>query len=108
MKHTPEPWKAYVNPRNGAIGVYSITTENDVAGCNHLGLPANARKANANRIVACVNACAGIEDPASAISDAREALELALEVIEATGPGSYPIAENAIAGALAKLKGGAE
>lgn len=68
----------------------------------------NEKEANAYRIVACVNACTGIKDPASAINNAREALELALEVIAATGPGSYPEAEDAIADALATLKGGAE
>ena len=37
-----------------------------------------AVKANAARIVACVNALAGIRDPAAAVQAAREALKIAL------------------------------
>src|SRR5687768_5756294 len=38
--------------------------------------------ANAARAVTCVNACAGIPDPAAAIKTAREALEWTLEQAE--------------------------
>ena len=73
QKHTPEPWM-HLN------GEHTIWTRlND--GCR--GMPI-ARvntvmpqdQANAARIVACVNSLAGLDDPASALKAAREALAL--------------------------------
>ena len=37
---------------------------------------ANSPSSNASRIVQCVNACAGIDDPATALQQARKALRL--------------------------------
>lgn len=61
-RHTPEPWEievwghelfgVYPNPA-GPEGVIARVTEGGAE-----------NKANAHRIVACVNACAGIADPA--------------------------------------------
>jgi hypothetical protein len=42
-------------------------------------------KENAARIVACVNALAGIADPAAAIKAAREALEHACDTVPQSG-----------------------
>ena len=39
-------------------------------------------EANATRIVECVNACAGIENPGDAMREAREALEIAIGYVE--------------------------
>jgi len=59
MKHTPEPWVTH--PRNEA-DIHSLKGDWLVASMAY-GLPNNATKANAARIVACVNACAGMEFP---------------------------------------------
>ena len=59
-KHTPEPWIA-VGERVAGNGIL-------IALCGH----GNAD--NAARIVACVNACAGMEDPAKEIAEMREEL----------------------------------
>ena len=72
-RHTPEPWEievwghelfgVYPNPA-GPEGVIARVTEGGAE-----------NKANAHRIVACVNACAGIADP-SAVPDLLEAATL--------------------------------
>ena len=67
-KHTPEPWaiglskESFVNDHKVigyAIGRFNTDEE---------------KKANAARIVECVNACAGMEDPAFEIAFLREQL----------------------------------
>lgn len=57
-KHTPEPW--VIDPRDNDIR----SSKGDwlIASLGY-GLPKNATEANAARIVACVNACAGLIDP---------------------------------------------
>lgn len=61
MKHTPTPWAAifiygsdkyYIEPHESQTQIATDLTEED-----------------AERIVACVNACEGMEDPASEIAD---------------------------------------
>jgi hypothetical protein len=104
MKHTREPWEAHQADPFGSFRI--APSEIWLGACSSLAK--GEQGANAARIVECVNACAGIENPGEAIPAARRALELALEVIEATGPGSYPDAETIISEALAKLKGDAE
>lgn len=73
-KHTKEPWRlgrftgpaSYEEVREmcGAMDVVADTDNGPyvLAGCN-INFPDDAR-ANASRIVACVNACAGISDEA--------------------------------------------
>ena len=100
-KHTQGLWEA-------SLGRVFSSRRIQIADCYTTDLSIEEDRANAARIVECVNACTGIENPGEAIRDAREALCLALEVIEATGSGSYPDAETAIGEALAKLKGAAE
>jgi len=108
-KHTQGLWKATGYDIRIPSGRFIAYT-----GPHHTGeseYPESCRiedEANAARIADCVNACAGIENPGEAIQAARGALWLAVEVIEATGPGSYPEAETIISEALAKLKGAAE
>lgn len=72
--------------------------------------------ANAARIVKCVNACAGIENPAEAISAAREALEALLSAsqcadetgyVEGCGFVDMETIQERASKALAQLKGGA-
>lgn len=75
-KHTAEPWEIYPAP----LGVYGIRS--DVGGyilhINPRETGWGEDEANAARIVACVNACAGMEDPAAAIASAKRALERAI------------------------------
>ena len=75
MKHTPEPWK--VDKRVGCLAIYNsgleincmqdLTSDDRIAywsgskDDNGDWFVPDAIKANAARIVACVNACAGIE-----------------------------------------------
>jgi hypothetical protein len=80
-KHTAAPW----------IYTGSVLVEdqnrNVVARCNtHFRM--DAEEANAARIVACVNACAGIEDPAAALAEAKEALRKILRHIPASSGGA--------------------
>ena len=62
-KHTPEPWELNPTTENR-----SITSKNGViVFCYDVSIPDSAQhipKANATRIVECVNALAGIENPA--------------------------------------------
>jgi hypothetical protein len=60
-KHTPEPWKSTGADQNDEYGVWSVDGRNCIAE----GLTA----ANARRIVACVNACAGIPTEVMEIPD---------------------------------------
>lgn len=69
-KHTPEPWRIgrLTHPRDyesvrETVGPHEVVVDTDegvyvLAGCNY-NFPQDAL-ANARRIVACVNACAGI------------------------------------------------
>ena len=76
---TPEPWKAderYI-VAEGAIANGRPGGE-VMASCSHTvtdpgsqRYPTAMRIANAARIVACVNACAGIDDPEAAIRSAK-------------------------------------
>jgi hypothetical protein len=56
-QHTPEPWKVY-DGRGGYIYVGPAVPDDPVVAVCHDYLADSA--ANARRIVACVNACAGI------------------------------------------------
>ena len=78
-KHTPEPW--FLHPASGSehtIGGY-ISNDLDRRGappiCDIRGFAGLPHKDNADRIVACVNACAGIEDPAELRRQRDELLE---------------------------------
>lgn len=74
MNHTPTPWHVGENgptiyDANGRV----------VANCSAVGEDLIESIANAQRIVMCVNACAGLADPAQAISDLAEELGAAIE-----------------------------
>jgi hypothetical protein len=64
--HTPEPWDVYVEGQdeNGNDGVLRIGAfaDNRRTVISTLGRDSIRNRINANRIVNCVNACAGIED----------------------------------------------
>ena len=74
MHHTLEPWNVSPTPL-GNIRI-ADSGENTIALITS-GAGKRKRGANAKRIVACVNACAGIEDPAKALAAAVEALLMA-------------------------------
>ena len=69
MKHTPEPW---VESHTLVFGDDTL-----VARC------ANENTANAQRIVDCVNACAGMNDPATEIATLRARVA---ELVKAAEP----------------------
>ncbi len=82
-KHTPEPWDVKGNQIKCPMG--------HVAECFRLDkyIEGNT-EANAERIVTCVNAMAGIDDPAAFVKQAKAAPEM-LKSLEAIAEGcSFP------------------
>ena len=80
-KHTPEPWHFYENDtyceinseRDGQIG---DSCASSCLGNKELGI------ANAMRIVGCVNACVGMEDPAAEIEKLRRQRDELLDLVK--------------------------
>ena len=70
-KHSPEPW--HLLPDDG--GALTVMSGRRIVAkvYYHGGSEDPHVHENARRIVACVNACAGIEDPAAFIAKAKEA-----------------------------------
>ena len=66
--HTPEP-------RSNTLGCVT-SIDRHVSSC--VGI---VREANASRIVACVNACAGMEDPAAEIDELKRQRDELLEAL---------------------------
>ncbi len=105
--HTPTPWD-YV--QGGRTKLCHVETRHDNphgAGLPVCSIPAK-REHDADRIVECVNACAGIADPADAIQAARRAIQFCIQAMHTSGitsvPGSLSIQATADASAaLAKL-----
>jgi hypothetical protein len=75
-KHTPEPWAsetvAHQGGKNDMWEYYAVihwfNGRQALQICQHV-----RGKANANRIVACVNACKGITDPEQTVPELLEA-----------------------------------
>jgi len=103
VNHTPEPWEAR---RADHWGSYRIRPAEIWLGASS-SMAEDEQAANAARIVKCVNACAGIENPAEAIRAAREALEGALSLTEESARFYGSQLERSMRQALAQLKGGA-
>jgi hypothetical protein len=88
-KHTLEPWRVHsygpdeptwiLGPEPGTIFVARMGS---TMGCNDASR--EEEKVNACRIVACVNALDGIEDPAEWVRDAMESITQ-LELVERAG-----------------------
>lgn len=74
-KHTPEPWVATRNCAYWEIGIevdgYYANRIGDVCATDPHNPDSGKQEANSARIVACVNACAGMDDPAAEISRLR-------------------------------------
>ena len=76
-KHTPEPWiwigtdedKTLTSPTANYVIIAGTCSNDD----GTVGLYIN--QANADRIVACVNALAGIDDPAAFVEAAKAVVE---------------------------------
>lgn len=87
-KHTAEPWRVEAPYRIGHdAGLLPIVAGN--CGVAMVSDPLyHSKEANAARIVACVNAMAGIEDPASTLEMAREAIRKILRHIPADAGGA--------------------
>jgi hypothetical protein len=72
-KHTPEPWN--YQEKSDVYTHYIRAGENEyVCGCGAQDSTGKAER-NARRIVQCVNACAGITDPAAHITGLENQLE---------------------------------
>ena len=120
-KHTPEPWERvhgiivqspFQKIPNGTRSLTICRTDNPRMGEQEEG-------ANAKRIVDCVNACAGMDDPAKEIASLKEtnadllaALESFLRApsVGSDGPGSHTIVvqgfnRRAAQAAITKAKG---
>ena len=76
MDHTKEPWRVWNH--GGDFAIEALVLEPGIYG----DLSTSLSEANASRIVACVNACAGMEDPEGDIFLLREGNRLKAEVIE--------------------------
>lgn len=73
--HTPEPWDdASKYPEIPTVRIFSKS--HYIASVGNSDDSREQTEANAARIVQCVNACANISDPAKAIEQAREAVNL--------------------------------
>jgi hypothetical protein len=93
--HTPEPWQPEDLPRK-RLGI---------SGDGGGGHVAEAYSDDdRRRIIACVNACAGIPDPAAALKQARQALLLGSMVVVNYAPDKRPFLDT-IAAALRALGG---
>lgn len=71
---SPTPWSVGDN----GTSIYAANGR-VVANCAAVNEDLAESGANAARIVQCVNACAGLGDPARAMSDVAESLEAAIE-----------------------------
>lgn len=68
-KHTPEPWHS--NFYEGRTRTTTVSAEAKPSAVATAYTPEDAL-----RIVACVNACAGIDDPVATLAEVREVLEM--------------------------------
>lgn len=104
MKHSPEPW---ILLPNGEIvdGKFSKLRETEDYSPDSFSNEMN----DFERIITCVNACAGIENPQEAIGAAREMLErcsLIFTLLPPSGLGgwNWKHLANECGSALAKLQ----
>jgi len=82
-KHTPEPW-GVANAHNE---LRAIINETNRSGVVHLGMEKGLEdRANAARIVACVNACAGIPTEQLEAGSVAEAIQALRDVHMAKPP----------------------
>ena len=73
-KHTPEPWVFDDRPDIDTNFYSGDATGSIIGGCQEYTFARRdieERRANARRIVTCVNACAGMADPAAEIAELK-------------------------------------
>lgn len=113
MKHSPEPWATRAAEVSGPLDVpLAFCGSNSTHGPEgSYVISFEEAHANAKRIVGCVNACAGIENPGETIRELVEACE-AFEALHGDAdmrPEDECWEISALCRkALAKAKGGAE
>ena len=95
-KHTPEPWA--VDEYMAVGGLTGMLIDN--AG-NHIGTAFNVTMSaeavtNARRIVTCVNACAGMADPAAEIAELKRQRDELLGLVKAVSYHSIPVTVDGI------------
>ena len=80
FKHTPEPWTFEKSHNDMEAYSFNSPTEGTLGCINEIDPITD--KANASRIVSCVNGCAGIQDPVTTVPALITAL---FDVIDAYG-----------------------
>jgi len=94
--HTPEPWRLY--PPGACVPHYDVR-ERIVSDCpSGRSVSDPISEADARRIVACVNACAGIPTEALEAGAVREALDLLVRLL------GSDVSRNEVRAALAKVR----
>ena len=108
--HTPEPWRLSMS----GYSIKSLSDDMPIVANNPWGHGMTEKNAtrwieNAERIVACVNACAGMADPVATITALREALAALIFPMEAWNEaiervtGEQPVVIDALTQARAAL-----
>lgn len=68
--HAPEPWSIRENPEGGVI--FGTITSWEIGGDGErVGVGLICKEGSARRIVAAINACAGMQDPEKEIAELR-------------------------------------
>lgn len=78
QKWTPEPWKVDKYGSITANGRDTVLIQGAASSCS-AGPSRDIGNANRDRVIACVNACAGMDDPAAEIAKLRRDLEANIE-----------------------------
>ena len=97
-KHTPEPWalfevgdgRPHLCPASDSdkMSILTIAEEDGVTfACVY-------KDSDANRIVNCINACAGMEDPAAEIDELKRQRDELLGIVKAVVYHSVPVTVN--------------
>lgn len=97
--HTPEPWVLSGHVNKCSISGHSVIRDQGGTPIGYI-----AYSDDASRAIACVNACAGLADPAEAIREARGALFALLAVRENGDVPSWSAQWDDAEAALAKLQ----
>lgn len=106
MSHTKEPWFLLDSLSAGeAIGAYDLAGKPVLIAGVPYG-PTISGESNARRIVDCVNACAGIANPA-ALPELIKAAEVVIEKATANDATACFQSLVQLKNAIAKMKGGA-
>jgi hypothetical protein len=98
-EHSEEPWVVITEIDAFDHGRRVVAAGRVVAECSCLD--ADVNDANARRIVACINALAGLPDPA-AVRDLIEKAEVLLATLEKQTEASFGEPEDALRAALSK------